>query len=231
MVPCCASTAICPDCADRVVEGYPPLDRHRIDREGCARRKPDTRRGNWLRGRDLNPRPSGYEPDELPGCSTPRRNRNMPDRAAGCNAKTQTIERLLVRPTIFGDDDRADSCRDGELVRSGLCRVLVSEENARGRSPRLVRGTFRYGRVKLVILFSPGCIDGAPLVPEHTGQLRLQRQTASIALASFHARKISSGRDDKKVAPGQKRQGRTHTGSGTRDDHRVHARARGFAAR
>ena len=26
-----------------------------------------------LRGRDLNPRPSGYEPDELPGCSTPRR--------------------------------------------------------------------------------------------------------------------------------------------------------------
>ena len=28
---------------------------------------------DWLRGRDLNPRPSGYEPDELPGCSTPRR--------------------------------------------------------------------------------------------------------------------------------------------------------------
>ena len=28
--------------------------------------------GNWLRGWDLNPRPSGYEPDELPGCSTPR---------------------------------------------------------------------------------------------------------------------------------------------------------------
>src|SRR5215831_8871601 len=26
----------------------------------------------WLRGLDLNKRPSGYEPDELPGCSTPR---------------------------------------------------------------------------------------------------------------------------------------------------------------
>ncbi len=27
----------------------------------------------WLRGLDLNQRPSGYEPDELPGCSTPRK--------------------------------------------------------------------------------------------------------------------------------------------------------------
>ncbi|CAE1141912.1 protein of unknown function [Serratia sp. Tan611] len=29
-------------------------------------------KGKWLRGPDLNRRPSGYEPDELPGCSTPR---------------------------------------------------------------------------------------------------------------------------------------------------------------
>src|SRR5207245_4630646 len=27
---------------------------------------------DWLRGLDLNQRPSGYEPDELQGCSTPR---------------------------------------------------------------------------------------------------------------------------------------------------------------
>src|SRR5262245_36100941 len=27
----------------------------------------------WWRGRDLNSRPLGYEPNELPGCSTPRR--------------------------------------------------------------------------------------------------------------------------------------------------------------
>ena len=32
-----------------------------------------TSEGKWLRGLDSNQRPRGYEPRELPGCSTPRR--------------------------------------------------------------------------------------------------------------------------------------------------------------
>ncbi len=30
----------------------------------------------WLRGVDLNHRPLGYEPNELPGCSTPQNDTN-----------------------------------------------------------------------------------------------------------------------------------------------------------
>jgi hypothetical protein len=50
-----------------------------------------TRLKSWLRGRDLNPRPSGYEPDELPGCSTPHFENNF-------DIDVVQIEKAFVRP-------------------------------------------------------------------------------------------------------------------------------------
>ena len=42
----------------------------------------------WLRERDLNPRPSGYEPDELPDCSIPRQ-------------RLPTVAELVVAVNLF----------------------------------------------------------------------------------------------------------------------------------
>jgi|ERR1700761_1265226 hypothetical protein len=46
-------------------------------------------RPDWLRGLDLNQRPLGYEPNELPDCSTPHLDSNNP------SPQGQTTQRLL----------------------------------------------------------------------------------------------------------------------------------------
>src|SRR5438874_13806455 len=45
-------------------------------------RRPYLLDDGWLRGVDLNHRPLGYEPNELPDCSTPRFDDSNPSRVA-----------------------------------------------------------------------------------------------------------------------------------------------------
>src|SRR5579884_2214162 len=45
-----------------------------------ARLFPQVVEGIWLRGKDLNLRPLGYEPNELPDCSTPHPHPSTCDR-------------------------------------------------------------------------------------------------------------------------------------------------------
>ena len=44
----------------------------------------------WLRGLDLNQRPLGYEPNELPGCSTPHFDTNNPAGIGQISAASRT---------------------------------------------------------------------------------------------------------------------------------------------
>ena len=89
----------------------------------------------WLRGRDLNPRPLGYEPNELPDCSTPRH-----CLVAVCNCwlvqsavsgrRLKTVEDLtvyhtaasrnshVVSPDVLIRHTRSAICRDRRTVLS-----------------------------------------------------------------------------------------------------------------
>jgi hypothetical protein len=50
----------------------------------------------WLRGRDLNPRPLGYEPNELPDCSTPRQSQTKPQNSP-ISARSFETQRFQIR--------------------------------------------------------------------------------------------------------------------------------------
>ena len=79
---CPARRAGCPDPKDRknLVEarGFEPLTSGLQSPRSAKLSYAPSRAGieGWLRGRDLNPRPLGYEPNELPDCSTPRHPNN-----------------------------------------------------------------------------------------------------------------------------------------------------------
>ena len=107
-----------------------------------ALRRGGLRAENWLRGVDLNHRPSGYEPDELPGCSTPRSEPQKRTIGAACHSE-QAIsgaarrmpprvtrrERLQMRGR---DNARPRANRSFRPGRGGL----LSRESSRKRPQR-----------------------------------------------------------------------------------------------
>ena len=90
-----------------------------------------------MRGRDLNPRPPGYEPDELPNCSTPRCLRTFdakmiilcpPDSVKGIFPKIRRLrEKISKRHSRL--------CQRGSR-RAGRGRDAGGTREGRGRDTR-----------------------------------------------------------------------------------------------
>jgi hypothetical protein len=64
----------------------------RLSPEGLVRLE------KWLRGGDLNPRPLGYEPNELPDCSTPRHGMRRKSPNVGCDGTLANLSDVQADP-------------------------------------------------------------------------------------------------------------------------------------
>jgi hypothetical protein len=87
----------------------------------------------WLRGLDLNQGPSGYEPDELPGCSTPRSiaGRNMPPPSLSASSFFRRIS--FSASNVTSDVGVTETSRRDPLPSHALPH---HETNSRSPSPR-----------------------------------------------------------------------------------------------
>ena len=84
----------------------------------------------WLRGLDLNQRPSGYEPDELPDCSTPRHlsgvNRQRRHPSARLSSLSATSCLRCGRPCGLAKP---------ELRRPGIANGIPTARDAKRAAP------------------------------------------------------------------------------------------------
>jgi hypothetical protein len=105
---------------------------------------PFLRGKSWLRGGDLNPRPLGYEPNELPDCSTPRQDRWR--RTAVIRSSHPDFLSYPARHTASTHDDRSQRAR-------GVVHVSVRRVGCRvSRAPLALRSSCASANVSTSVM-------------------------------------------------------------------------------
>lgn len=138
----------------------------------------------WLRGRDLNPRPSGYEPDELPDCST---SQNLVSVFPDCHPRREVPTTRLSGVVLFacGVVNRCElRTRDGPfcIVRNTLAARYHAHQSADVHRP-----AFRLwcrGEVGAIKAF---------LAQIRIGPCHLTRNGLLHPLCQFHLEPLRSG--------------------------------------
>ena len=163
------------------VRGYRPrpFGHSGTRQQGLRRSRPGALDAwNWMRRRDSNPRPSGYEPDELPDCSTPHQRR--PGSAQGKLVGPARIE--LATPRL------STECSTAELRA-----IAGTRRRAPGRWMRELDSNQRppaYEAGELTGLLYPATIVGDPR--RDAGNLRCDRPRAT-AVASLRPQPLAGG--------------------------------------